>query len=222
MELYRLGSCRTENYLLYFSRPGSCYRCHPPNTFHSWSAQPPKRERLGFRENFKAQGLGAHFARRAGTALPRPRSTPLMSPRSFVSPRLKSRGDSRSRTGLQSSASNREGGRPASGDKSICTYIFVRPRELLQFGLVIWRFKNSTTKDFLREQKSGPPRPNQTERRAQRLERPGLCVSCSATIREFKPAWEQARANLVQNPDFRVSERNEWMVFRGSGRFGNR
>ena len=74
----------------------------PPNTFRSGRTQPPKRERLGFSENFEAQGLGAHVARRAKTAAPRPRSTPLMSPRSFVSPRHKSHGDPRSRTGLQS------------------------------------------------------------------------------------------------------------------------
>ena len=58
---YRLGSCRTENILQHFSRPGSSYRCHPPNTFRSGRAQPAKRERLGFPENL----LGAK-ARRTG------------------------------------------------------------------------------------------------------------------------------------------------------------
>ena len=48
---YRLGSCRTENILQHFSRPGSSYRCHPPNTFRSGRAQPAKRERLGYPEN---------------------------------------------------------------------------------------------------------------------------------------------------------------------------
>ena len=90
------------NSLHHFSRPGSSYRCHPPNTFRSGRAQPPTRERLGFPEKLEAQGLGAHVARRARTAAPRPRSTPLIRPRSFVSPRHKSRGDPRSRTGLQS------------------------------------------------------------------------------------------------------------------------
>ena len=55
----------------------------------------------GFRRTFEAQGLGAHVARRARTAPPRPRSTPLTSTRSFVSRRDKSRGDPRSRTRLQ-------------------------------------------------------------------------------------------------------------------------
>ena len=100
--VYRLWSSRTENNIQYVSRPGSCYRCHPPNTFRSGRAQPPKRERVGFPDNFETQGLGAHVARRARTAAPRPRSTPLMRPRSFVSPRHKSCGDPRLRTGFQS------------------------------------------------------------------------------------------------------------------------
>ena len=33
--VYRLWSSRAENNLQYFSRPGSCYRYHPPNTFRS-------------------------------------------------------------------------------------------------------------------------------------------------------------------------------------------
>ena len=32
---YRLWSSQTENNLQHFSRPGFCYRCHPPNTFRS-------------------------------------------------------------------------------------------------------------------------------------------------------------------------------------------
>ena len=91
---------RTEKSLQYFSRPGSCYRCHPQNTFRSGRAQPPERGRLGFPEN-EAQGLGAHAARMARTVALRPRSTPLMSPWSFVSPCHKYNGDPRSRTGLQ-------------------------------------------------------------------------------------------------------------------------
>ena len=59
------------------------------------------RERLGFPENFEAQELGVHVARIGRTAAPRSRSTHLMSARSFVSRRHQSRGDPRSRTGLQ-------------------------------------------------------------------------------------------------------------------------
>ena len=55
----------------------------------------------GFRRTFEAQGLGIVVARRAQTATPRPRSTPPASMRSFVSRRHKSRGNPRSRTGLQ-------------------------------------------------------------------------------------------------------------------------
>ena len=44
---------RNRNNLQYFSRPGSSYRCHPPNTFRSGRAQPPRRERLGFLENLR-------------------------------------------------------------------------------------------------------------------------------------------------------------------------
>ena len=51
--VYRLWSSRTQNSLRYFSRPGSSYRCLPPNTFRSERAQPPKRERLGFPENLR-------------------------------------------------------------------------------------------------------------------------------------------------------------------------
>ena len=95
-------SSRTENNLQYFYRPVSTYRYHPPNTFRSGRAQPLKRECLELPENFETQAFGAHVARRARTAAPRPRSTPRMSPQSFVSPRRKSRGYPRYRTGLQS------------------------------------------------------------------------------------------------------------------------
>ena len=64
-------------------------------------------KRLGFPENFEAQGFRAHVARKARTPVPRPRNTSLMSPPSFVSPRHKSRGDPRSRTGLQSGKQSR-------------------------------------------------------------------------------------------------------------------
>ena len=55
----------------------------------------------GFRRTFEAQGLGVRVVRRGRTAVPRPRSTPVTSTRSFVSRRYKSRVDPRSRTGLQ-------------------------------------------------------------------------------------------------------------------------
>ena len=61
---------------------------------------PEKGNASGFRRTFEAQGL-AHVARRARTAPPRPRCTPSTSTRSFVFRRHKSRGDPRSRTGLQ-------------------------------------------------------------------------------------------------------------------------
>ena len=72
------------------------------HTFRYGRAQPPRRDRLGFPENFEAQGLRAHVARKARTPAHRPKGTPLTSPRSFVSPRHKSRGDPRFRTRLQS------------------------------------------------------------------------------------------------------------------------
>ena len=53
-----------------------------------------------FRRTFEAHGLGAHVARRARTAPPRPRSTAMTSTRSFVSRRHKSRGYPISHTGL--------------------------------------------------------------------------------------------------------------------------
>ena len=79
------------NNLSYFSRPGSSFRYHPPNTFRSGRPQPPKREHLGFPGNVEAQGLGVHVARRAWTVIPRPRNTPPTSTRSFVSRCHKSR-----------------------------------------------------------------------------------------------------------------------------------
>ena len=100
LALYRLGSCRTANFK-YFSRPGSSYRCHPPNTFHSGRAQPPNRERLRFPANLR--GVRARRTSPEGRGLrPPARGAPLpTSTRSFVSRRHKSRGDPRSRTGLQ-------------------------------------------------------------------------------------------------------------------------
>ena len=99
---YLLWSSRTELNYGSFLGPGPCYRCQPPNTCRSGRAQPPKRKRLEFPDNFEAQGLRAHVARRARTPPPRPRSTPLMSPRIFVSPRHKSHGYPRFCTWLQS------------------------------------------------------------------------------------------------------------------------
>ena len=51
---------------------------------------PRRGNASGFRPTFEAQGLGAHVARRARTAPPRRRSTPLTGARSFVSRRHKS------------------------------------------------------------------------------------------------------------------------------------
>ena len=62
---------------------------------------PRRGNASGFRRNFEAQGFGAHVTRRTRTAVPRPRITPLTNTQSFVSRRHKSRGDPRSRTGLQ-------------------------------------------------------------------------------------------------------------------------
>ena len=62
---------------------------------------PRRGNASGFRRTFEAQGLGAHVARRARTAAPRPRSTPPMSTRRFVSRRHKSRGYPRCHTGLK-------------------------------------------------------------------------------------------------------------------------
>ena len=60
--LYRLWSSQTENNLQHFSRPGYSYRFHSPNTFRAGRDQPPKRELLGFPDNFEAQGRHAHVA----------------------------------------------------------------------------------------------------------------------------------------------------------------
>ena len=72
-------------------RTRSVLRGRSPRTEHA----------SGFRRTFEAQGLGAHVARRARTAPLRPRSTPLIRTRSFVSLRHKSRGNPTSRTGLR-------------------------------------------------------------------------------------------------------------------------
>ena len=101
LALYKLWSSRTENNFQYFSRPGSSYRCHPSNTFVLGGPSPRRGNASGLRRTLEAQRLSAHVARWARTAAPRPWSTPLTSTRSFVSRRCKSRGDPRSRTGLQ-------------------------------------------------------------------------------------------------------------------------
>ena len=98
----RLWSSRTENILQYFSRPGSSYRCHPPNTFRSGRAQSPKRERFGFPENLRvASARRTRRQKDADCAPPREEHSPATSTRSFVSRRHKYRGDPRPRTGLQ-------------------------------------------------------------------------------------------------------------------------
>ena len=73
-----------------------------PRTCSVLGGPSPRRGNAsGFRRTFEARGLGAHVARRARTAALRPRSAPSTSTRRFVSQRHKSRGDPRSRTGLQ-------------------------------------------------------------------------------------------------------------------------
>ena len=89
--------------IIYSTSPGPALPTDAtPRTRSVLGGPSPRRGNAsGFRRTFEAQGLGAHVARRARTAAPRPRSTPLTSTRSFVSRRHKSRGDPRSRTGLQ-------------------------------------------------------------------------------------------------------------------------
>ena len=60
-----------------------------------------RRNASGFRRTFEAQGPGAHVARRARSAAPRPRSTPSTSTRSFASRCHKPRGDPISHTGFR-------------------------------------------------------------------------------------------------------------------------
>ena len=61
------------------------------------------RERLGFPENFEAQGFRTHVAPMTLIPAPRPRRKhSLISPRSFVSPRRKSREDPTFSTGRKS------------------------------------------------------------------------------------------------------------------------
>ena len=78
-----------------------------------------------FRRTLEAQGLGARVARRTGTAAPRPRSTSLTSTRGFVSRRHKSRGDPEISYRVPVLASNCEGGRSASVDKSIYIRMYI-------------------------------------------------------------------------------------------------
>ena len=102
LALYRLWSSRTENNLRYFSPPGSSCRCHPPNTFRSGRAQPPKRERLGFPDNLRGARVRRTRCQKDADCGPPPEEHPLTSTRSLVSLRHKFHGDPRSRTGLQS------------------------------------------------------------------------------------------------------------------------
>ena len=101
LALYRLGSRRTENN--YSTSPGPDLPTDStPRTRFVLGGPSPRRGNVsGFRRTFEAQRLGAHVARRARTAAPRPRSTPVTSTQSFVSRGHKYRGDPRSRTGLQ-------------------------------------------------------------------------------------------------------------------------
>ena len=85
---------------------------------------PRRGNASGFRRTFEAQGLGAHVARRARTAAPRPRSTPPTSTRSFVSRQHKSRGCPRSRTGLQCRQFIVREGVQRPVIKYICMYIY--------------------------------------------------------------------------------------------------
>ena len=62
---------------------------------------PRRRNASGFRRTFEAQGPGAHVARRARSAPPRPRGTPPTSTRRFVSRCHKPRGDPISHTGFR-------------------------------------------------------------------------------------------------------------------------
>ena len=71
----------------------------PPEHVPCWEGPAPEEGTP--RVSGEVQGLGAHVARRARTAAPRPKSTPPTSTRSFLSRRHKSRGYPRCRTGLQ-------------------------------------------------------------------------------------------------------------------------
>ena len=74
----------------------------PPERVPLWEGPAPEEgtPRISG-EPSRRKGIGAHVAKRALTAGPRPRNNPPTSARSFVSRRYKSRGDPRSRTGLQ-------------------------------------------------------------------------------------------------------------------------
>ena len=85
---------------------------------------PRRGNASGFRRTFEARGLGAHVARRARTAALRPRSAPSTSTRRFVSQRHKSRGDPRSRTGLQcGQVVVREGAQRPGIKVHVCVYL---------------------------------------------------------------------------------------------------
>ena len=96
----------------------------------------------GLRRTFEAPGLGAHVARRARTAPPpRPRSILLMSKRSFVSRRHKTRGDPRSLTGLQCGQAIVREGAQRPGTKAYLVYIFIytyTPEYILYFEVYTW------------------------------------------------------------------------------------
>ena len=95
----RIDSGPPEPKIIYSTSPGPALPTDATPRTRSVLGGPSPRRRngSGFRRTFEAQGLGAHLARRARTAAPRPRSTPLTSTRSFfVSWRHKSRGNPRS------------------------------------------------------------------------------------------------------------------------------
>ena len=78
--------------IIYSTSPGPALPTDAtPRTRSVLGGPSPRRGNAsGFRRTFEAQGLGAHVARRARTAPPRRRSTPLTGARSFVSRRHKS------------------------------------------------------------------------------------------------------------------------------------
>ena len=98
--IYRLGSCRTENKLQQaLVLPAQNLLPMPSPKRPILGGPSPRRENAsGFKGIFEAQEIGTHVVRKARTPPPRLRNTP----RRFVSRPHKSRGDPRSRTGLQS------------------------------------------------------------------------------------------------------------------------
>ena len=122
--LYRLGSCRTENNLHYFCRRGPSYRCHPANMSRSGRAPPPKTERLGF---------PAHTSPEGRKGRPPARGAPPRQTRGVACPGAINLAEIRYLVQYRVPAwvIHREGGRSASGDKSIhiiCIAVFSNER----------------------------------------------------------------------------------------------